>query len=300
VKRIKGATISMDDILNCFFVSDLHGSLERYEKLFDLIRKEKPNALFMGGDILPSPFTVLTNKALNHNNFIEDYLMVELKKIKQELGDAYPEIFVILGNDDGRMVEEDMLGGDEQGLWHYCHNKKMRWQEYFVYGYAYIPPTPFRLKDWERYDVSRYVDPGCIAPSDGIFTVNVSEHEMHYRTISEDLEILGADADFDKSIFLFHSPPYKSKLDRAALDGKMIDHVPLDVHVGSIAIQRFIEEKQPLLTLHGHIHESTRLTGSWREKFNQTESFNAATEGNPLSLIRFNPRKLEYATRELL
>jgi len=37
--------------------------------------------------------------------------------------------------------------------------------------------------------------------------------------------------------------------------------------VGSIAVRRFIEERQPLLTLHGHIHESARLTGDWRESY---------------------------------
>ncbi len=46
---------------------------------------------------------------------------------------------------------------------------------------------------------------------------------------------------------------------------RMVDHVPLDVHVGSIAIRRFIEARQPLAALHGHVHESARLTGAWRE-----------------------------------
>ena len=50
----------------------------------------------------------------------------------------------------------------------------------------------------------------------------------------------------------------------------MIDHIPLDVHVGSIAIKRFIEAKQPMLTLHGHVHESTRLTGNWQQHIGNT------------------------------
>jgi len=40
---------------------------------------------------------------------------------------------------------------------------------------------------------------------------------------------------------VLHSPPYDTGLDRAALDGRSVDHAPLDVHVGSIAIRRFIE-----------------------------------------------------------
>jgi len=104
----------------------------------------------------------------------------------------------------------------------------------------------------------------------------------------------------EKTIFLFHSPPYKSNLDRADLDDKMVDHAPIDVHVGSIAIQRFIKKKQPLLTLHGHVHESTRITGYWKERFGKTHSFNAAHDGSELALVRFRTDDLGNATRVLI
>ena len=104
----------------------------------------------------------------------------------------------------------------------------------------------------------------------------------------------------EKTIFLFHSPPYKSYLDRAALDGKIIDHAPVDVHVGSIAIKRFIEKRQPFITLHGHVHESTRLTGHWKERFGKTYSFNAGHDGSELALIRFCTDDLENASRSLI
>jgi Icc-related predicted phosphoesterase len=281
-------------------VTDLHGSVERYNTLFQRIEEDRPDALFMGGDILPSPFTVLTRASLNYRNFIPDFLVTELNRLKQEMADAYPTIFVILGNDDGRMEEEAVISADRKGLWQYCHVRPINWQGFTVYGYSYIPPTPFRLKDWERYDVSRLVDPGCIAPEDGAFTVQVSERQLKHATISEDLEKLSGGANFDTSIFLFHSPPYQCNLDRAALDGKMVDHAPMDVHVGSIAIQRFIGEKQPLLTLHGHIHESTRITGSWQETFGKTQSFNAAHDGPELSLVTFDPHHPENASRQLI
>ncbi len=88
-------------------------------------------------------------------------------------------------------------------------------------------------------------------------------------------------------------------MDRAALDGKKFNHVPLDLHVGSIAIQRFIEKKQPYLTLHGHIHESTRLTGNWQEKIGNTFCFNAATELPDLAIVSFPLASPESAKREL-
>jgi Icc-related predicted phosphoesterase len=70
--------------------------------------------------------------------------------------------------------------------------------------------------------------------------------------------------------------------------------------VGSIAIQNFIKNKQPLVTLHGHVHESVRITGCWMEKNGRTYSFSAAHDGPELALVRFNTDDLEKATRELI
>jgi Icc-related predicted phosphoesterase len=74
----------------------------------------------------------------------------------------------------------------------------------------------------------------------------------------------------------------------------------MDVHVGSIAIRRFIEERQPLLTLHGHVHESARLSGSWRDRIGATHCFSAAHDGPELAVVRFDPGKPERAIRPLL
>jgi len=79
-----------------------------------------------------------------------------------------------------------------------------------------------------------------------------------------------------------------------------VDHAPLDVHVGSVAIRRFIEERQPLVTLHGHIHESARLTGSWREQIGRTHCLSAAHDRPELALVRFDPSDAAGATRALL
>ena len=56
-----------------------------------------------------------------------------------------------------------------------------------VYGYSFVPPTPFQLKDWERYDVSRFVDPGCVSPEEGMRTIPVSDQEQRFTTIQKDL-----------------------------------------------------------------------------------------------------------------
>lgn len=269
---------------DCFFVSDIHGKTERYGKLFHLITQELPEAIFFGGDLLPHRL----RNSEGYSDFTIDFLFPQFEKLKEQLKDKAPEIFLILGNDDPRSEEIKFIKGSKNGLFRYMSQVKERFGDFIVYGYPFVPPTPFQLKDWEKYDVSRYVDPGCIPPTEGFRTTDIKE-DIEYATIQKDLKVLTGEDDLSGTIFLFHSPPYQTCLDRAALDGKMIDHVPLDLNVGSIAIKRFIEERQPLLTLHGHIHESTRLTGNWKEHIGKTLAVNGSHDGNELSVIKFNP-----------
>jgi Icc-related predicted phosphoesterase len=283
-----------------FFVSDLHGRIARYQKLFSAITREKPEAVFIGGDALPLTWYVHESFDFLHQDFINDFLVKNLLDLRKELGGSYPRVFIILGNDDSRMEEAAVVNAASAGVWEYIHNRKVTFKDFIVYGYAYVPPTPFRLKDWERYDVSRYIDAGAISPEEGFRTVSVSEQEKKYATIKDDLERLTQKEDLAKAIFLFHAPPYQTNLDLSSLGGKMIDHVPLDRHLGSIAVRRFIEARQPLLTLHGHVHESARLSHSWRDCIGRTTCFSAAHDGPELALIRFDLENLDAASRELV
>jgi uncharacterized protein len=63
------------------------------------------------------------------------------------------------------------------------------------------------------------------------------------------------------AIFNLHVPPYDSGLDtanemNADLTLKYVGGQPHPIPVGSHAVRQIIEEVQPLLALHGHIHES--------------------------------------------
>ena len=285
--------------MNSFFVSDLHGVISRCEKLFNLILTEKPDVVFIGGDILPS-YSYEISSSDSFNDFINDYLIKKLYSIKEKMKSEYPDIFIILGNDDLKTEEGDLIKASESGIINYISCKKIELKGFKIFGYSYVPPSPFLLKDWEKYDVSRYVDPGCVSPEEGYRSVKVEESKMKYSTIKDDLNILTKDEDLSNAIFLFHTPPYKTNLDRVANDGKFYEYVPLDLHAGSIAVRKFIEEKQPLLTLHGHIHESTRLTGNWKDKIGNTYCFNASHDGPELSLIKFNTKNIEDAVRILI
>ncbi|WP_300612283.1 hypothetical protein [Trebonia sp.] len=65
----------------------------------------------------------------------------------------------------------------------------------------------------------------------------------------------------ETAIFNIHVPPYNSRLDTAPLLGqdlkvKTAAGAQMTAPVGSVAVREAIENIQPLLTLHGHIHES--------------------------------------------
>jgi hypothetical protein len=251
--------------------------------------------VFLAGDLLPHRWSTADS------GYSADAIVAAVRELRRSLADEAPVILLILGNDDERAAEPWFLAGDEEGLWTYLHLRASEFGVYRAVGTSFVPPTPFLLKDWERYDVARYVDPGCVSPEKGYRSVAVDAEELRSATIAADLDVLVPPTDDCRStILLAHSPPYRTALDRAALDGQSVDFAPLDVHVGSIAIRRFIEDRQPLLSLHGHIHESARLTGSWRDRIGRTHCFTAAHDGPELALVRFELEDLEGATRELL
>jgi Icc-related predicted phosphoesterase len=282
----------------CLLASDLHGRIDRYEKLFRAIEMNRPSGVFLAGDLLPSAYFL--NSSADTGDFVSGFLASELSTLRGRLGRQYPQVFAILGNDDARLEEAACKALAADGLWSYVHDNSLDFEGHRVYGYSYVPPTPFRLKDWERYDVSRYVPHGCISPEEGARSVDVAANVVKYSTIKEDLAQLTGKNSMTKAILLFHTPPHETGLDRAGLDDKKIDGVPLDLHVGSIAVRRFIESRQPLLTLHGHIHESARLTGKWKDRVGRTHMFTGAHDGPELALVRFDLDDLESAERDLL
>ena len=71
--------------------------------------------------------------------------------------------------------------------------------------------------------------------------------------------------DVSRCIFNLHVPPYKSELDTAPQLDENLRVVstagqPRMVPVGSTGVRELIERYQPLLALHGHVHESRGAT----------------------------------------
>jgi uncharacterized protein len=284
----------------CFFATDLHGKIDRYEKLYSAIKKHRPSAVLLGGDLLPRTGFSTTHNHFPASDFVADYLIPAFSEVRNTMKDLYPQVFLIPGNDDPGCEVEHILAAEILGIWRYCHGRKFTLGNFSIYGYACVPPTPFFLKDWERYDVSRYVPPGCVSPEEGFRSTPVEGSEIKWGTIQKDLAALvGADP-LDRAVLLVHTPPYDTPLDRAGLDGGRYEHVEVDVHVGSIALRRLIEERQPMLTLHGHVHEAPRLTGEWRIQIGRTVCINGAHDGPELALVGFDLESPGEASRELL
>jgi Icc-related predicted phosphoesterase len=99
--------------------------------------------------------------------------------------------------------------------------------------------------------------------------------------------------DPSKAIFNLHCPPYKSGLDEApAIDAdlKLLHGGRALRPVGSTAVREAIERHQPLLSLHGHIHESKGAV-----KIGKTLSINPGSsyeEGMLMgALVQLDPKK---------
>ncbi len=277
--------------MRCLFSSDLHGRENRYSALFGLVERERPDAVFLGGDLLPRRGDVRA--------FIEKWLIDAPLSLRAK-SSRPTELFVIMGNDDPRSFEPLFIEGHERGAFRYVHMAKEPLGDLFVRGYSYVPPSPFMLKDWERYDVSRFTSVGCIPPEEGIFTTETDRRSLLFETIEKDLATMEDDPDIDRTLFLFHAPPSDTCLDRVDREGVMVDHAPVDLHVGSLAIRRFIERCQPMIAMHGHIHESTRVTGRFMERLGRTPCLNGANDGPELSIVRFDTCDLSSIERSLV
>lgn len=89
-----------------------------------------------------------------------------------------------------------------------------------------------------------------------------SPRELPEEELAARIERLAAELDPSlPAIFNLHCPPYDSTLDSAPqlredLSVVMVGGQPNLVPVGSRAVRQAIERYQPVLSLHGHIHES--------------------------------------------
>jgi len=98
------------------------------------------------------------------------------------------------------------------------------------------------------------------------------------ETIREDLDRIPKPLHQKRAIYIMHSPPFGTRLDLIQ-GGKS---------AGSRSIKAFIEQYQPFLTLHGHIHEAPEISSAYFDRIGKALSINPgqfAQTGGELSKL---------------
>lgn len=142
--------------------------------------------------------------------------------------------FVMPGNDDPEGVDRAI---EEATKVEACDDRVVEFDGYTMISLGYANRTPF--------DSPRELD----------------EEEL----LSRISQLADAAGDMERCVFNLHVPPYDSSLDTAPaltedLEVIMSGSAPKMIPVGSTAVREAIERYQPLLALHGHVHESAGAT----------------------------------------
>jgi len=251
--------------MKILFTSDLHGEIYLYRQLWEQTRAAGAKIIILGGDLLPALRSSgrYEEMLLHQKNFIVDFLHPFFAQCLETL--PVERILLIAGNWDVgypfifSQPRERVIDLNQK----VCPLEK----GYEFFGYPFIPPTPFRPKDYEKMDDPDapwppQKNPSYILSPDQTQLLPIDPHSFlgSRGTIRDDLKEFPQPKSPRKAIYVMHSPPWRTSLDL----------IRGGSHGGSRAIRSFIEERQPLLTLHGHIHESPEVSGKYFDRLEGT------------------------------
>jgi uncharacterized protein len=163
-----------------------------------------------------------------------DELRLWIRFADERLAGSGRRAYVIAGNDDPWSIDEVLASGSSVVA---CDEAvcEVGGHELLSFGYSNRTPwqTPRELDEEEIY--------------------------ARLKRLTEQLERP------ERAIFNIHVPPRESSLDIAYEVDEELRYVlkggrPHEIATGSSAVRQIIEETQPLLSLHGHIHESKGVT----------------------------------------
>jgi Icc-related predicted phosphoesterase len=160
-----------------------------------------------------------------------DTLKQFFTKAEQRLGPEGGKLYVIPGNDDYKEVAQ------------------------FVQSYESNVVVPFEERVTEFGDGHQLVGLGYSNPTPWNSPREISDQEIYER-----LKKLVAGMDAKRTVLVVHPPPYGTIIDKAP---QLKDFKPVisggEIQmqsVGSVSVRRIEEEFEPVIGLHGHIHES--------------------------------------------
>ncbi len=176
---------------------------------------------------------------------VTDRLHEWLDLAEERLSKTGKKLYIVPGNDDIPEVDE-VIKKHESDHIIFADMRKVYVGKHEMIGLSWSNKTP--------WDTPRETD------EDGL------------RKMIDDLA--SQIENMDWAIFQFHVPPYGTRLDEAPkLDEQLRPKVDETIHAGSTAVYEAIKKYQPLLGLHGHIHESRAV-----EKIGRTIVFNPGSE----------------------
>ena len=262
------------------YTSDLHGNKELYSELFELAEERRAQAVIIGGDMLPMRGS-LQYSLIEQKDFIFSYLGPKLRGFLSKAPQA--SIYAMLGNDDWGASNTHLKNLEGQGILRLIHGQKHALGDrYDLIGYAHVPPTPFIIKDGERRDLQTDSTEeqrctACCSQGEKITVVDPRQYFVRMKSIEVELEELPRVRESRSAVYVMHCPPFSTNLDRL-FDGRWI---------GSRAIRLFIENHQPYLTLHGHIHESSEISGRYWDRIGKTICINPGQSTEELYAVVF-------------
>lgn len=275
-------TRSSSDRARVLFVTDLHASEITFRKAITGVEAYGANALIVGGDLTGKHIVPLVSDG---NGYFSGELMgTTLSVSVDELGQLETSIrnlgqypVVMTDEEYARLAESEEI--QEQTFIDACHQQVAAWMArladrlgdktpVFVTGgnddYLSIEPI-LDASDWIVNAEGQVVEllPGVPMISSGYGNPtpwNCPRDEPEERLTARIEAMATRLADARRAVFNLHVPPHGSGLDRCMrLDTTVSPPRPVvgdEIDAGSTAVRGAVERHQPLLSLHGHIHES--------------------------------------------
>ncbi|MBN2298979.1 MAG: metallophosphoesterase [Deltaproteobacteria bacterium] len=273
--------------MRILFTCDLHGRTNLYDMLMNFAIEQDCECIIIGGDLFPTrisaPLKLLSGNAdFNESlhvqlDFIDTFLVPVFDAFMKE--HSHIHILYVPGNHDWKISIDHFRQCLPQAI---CmHNVIQRINGVSFMGYGCVTDSPFWVKDYVRRDTlkshhtaSRFP---LISTPDGICVSENNAYAYENPSIEEELSPVSL-ADHHDAVCIFHCPPYDTGLDTLH-DGKPI---------GSLSIRRYIEKHKPLVSLHGHIHESPYMSGRYYATVGETLSINPGYNSKDLHAVCFD------------
>ena len=286
-----------------FYTTDVHGSTVVFKKFINAAKFYEADVLILGGDMVGKMIIPIVEQA--NGRFSANYLgkvydignADELAKTEQTFEDSglYPIRVtpeeVQLYKQDKSLVEKRFAELATARITRWLDIAEERLRGTGVR--CYIQPgndDPYEVDvAFRQSDVIQNVDRRIVMIDEDHELMNVGAANQTPwscpRDKTEDelegmIEALAAQLkDPGQAVFNLHVPPYDTNLDQAPeLDENLTPKLSLGggfkiVPVGSKAVRQAIEKYQPILGLHGHIHESRSA-----QKIGRTMCINPGSE----------------------